>query len=247
MNAQAKTGCLWGVGVGPGDPELMTLKAARILGATRLIAFFAKQGRPGNARTIAAGLLREDAEELRLEYPFTTEVSLSDPRYHLDMDAFYDSAAEQLAGRLAAGEDVAVLCEGDPFFYGSYMYLHDRLASRFPVRVIAGVTGMSGCWTAAGAPITHGDDILSVLPGTLPEEALAQKLAAADAAVVMKVGRNLPKIRRALAAAGKLELALYVERGTMAGERIERLGDRDEAAETPYFAIILVPGRRGKR
>jgi precorrin-2/cobalt-factor-2 C20-methyltransferase len=247
MNAETKTGCLWGVGVGPGDPELMTLKAARILGTTRLIAFFAKQGRPGNARTIAAGLLRGDAEELRLEYPFTTEISLKDPRYHLDMDAFYDGAAERIAGRLTAGEDVAVLCEGDPFFYGSYMYLHDRLAPRFPVRVIAGVTGMSGCWTAAGAPITHGDDILSVLPGTLPEEALAQKLAAADAAVVMKVGRNLPKIRRALAAAGKLERALYVERGTMAGERIERLAERDEATETPYFAIVLVPGRQGKR
>lgn len=247
MNAETKTGCLWGVGVGPGDPELMTLKAARILGTTRLIAFFAKQGRAGNARSIAASLLRADAEELRLEYPFTTEVALNDPRYHLDMDAFYDGAAERIAGRLAAGEDVAVLCEGDPFFYGSYMYLHDRLASRFPVRVIAGVTGMSGCWTAAGAPITHGDDILSVLPGTLPEEALAQKLAAADAVVVMKVGRNLPKIRRALAAAGQLERALYVERGTMAGERIERLAERDEAAETPYFAIVLVPGRQGKR
>jgi precorrin-2/cobalt-factor-2 C20-methyltransferase len=247
MTAEATTGCLWGVGVGPGDPELMTLKAARILGATRLVAFFAKQGRAGNARTIAGSQLRSDAEELRLEYPFTTEISLKDPLYHLDMDAFYDAAAEQIAGRLAAGEDVAVLCEGDPFFYGSFMYLHDRLSQRFPVRVIAGVTGMSGCWTAAGAPITHGDDMLSVLPGTLPEEALTQKLTAADAAVVMKVGRNLPKIRRALAAAGKLERALYVERGTMPDERVERLAERDEALETPYFAIILVPGRQGKR
>jgi precorrin-2/cobalt-factor-2 C20-methyltransferase len=234
------------VGLGPGDPELMTLKAARVIGEAGLVAFFAKAGRPGHARSIVQGRLAPGVEELRLDYPFTVEVPVSDPRYLTEMWEFYETRAEQLSTRLAVGEDVALLCEGDPFFYGSAMYLYDRLKDRFAVEVIPGVTGMSGCWTRAGAPMTHGDDVLSVMPGTLAEDVLAERLGACDAAVIMKVGRNLAKIGRALATAGLTERALYVERGAMTGERILPFAELVEDV-APYFSLVLVPGRRRPR
>lgn len=234
------------VGLGPGDPELMTLKASRVLGQARLVAFFAKAGRIGQARSIVEGRLAAGVEELRFDYPFTIEVSVEDPCYLAEMGAFYEACAEHLFTRLAVGDDVALLCEGDPFFYGSAMYLYDRLNDRAEIDVIPGVTGMSGCWTRAGVPMTHGDDVLSVMPGTLEEDVLAQRLGSCDAAVIMKVGRNLSKIGRALAIAGLTERALYVERGAMAGERILPFAGMIDAA-APYFSLVLVPGRRRPR
>jgi len=240
-------GTLYGVGVGPGDPELLTLKAYRVLQATRQVAYFAKRGRIGNARQIAGPHLREDRLELRLEYPFTTEVAVNDRHYQPAMDRFYDDAAAQVANHLAGGADVAVLCEGDPFFYGSFMYLHERLAQDFPSAIIPGVPGMSACWALAKAPITQRDDVLTVLPGTLGVDELSRRLADTDAAVIMKVGRNLPAIREALARAGALGRAILVERGTMPGERIHPLAEAGPDCAVPYFSIVLVPGCRGLR
>jgi len=239
-------GTLYGIGMGPGDPELLTLRAARLLGAIRTVAYFAKRGRPGHARRIAGDLIGPDIEELRFEYPFTTERMVDDPTYQREMTAFYDSSARDIAAQLEAGRDVAVLCEGDPFFYGSFMYLFDRLMERYPSEIVPGVTGMSACWTSARTPMAHGDDVLAVLPGTLDSECMVERLSACDAAVIMKVGRNLPKIREALARAGLAERAIYVERGAMEGQRVVPLTEfADEAA--PYFSIVLVPGRRRRR
>jgi len=234
------------VGVGPGDPELMTLKAARVLREASVVAFFAKAGRRGHARTIADSHLATGVEELRFDYPFTTEVSLADPRYLAEMGDFYGACAERLSARLHQGGDAALLCEGDPFFYGSAMYLYDRLSGRHPIEVVPGVTGMSGCWARAGAPMTHGDDVLSILPGTLDEDTLADRLGTCDAAVIMKVGSNLAKIGRALERAGLVDRALFVERGAMAGERILPFAELNGPA-APYFSLVLVPGRRGPR
>jgi precorrin-2/cobalt-factor-2 C20-methyltransferase len=240
------TGTLFTLGMGPGDPELVTRKAARILGAAPVVAYFAKAGRVGHARGIAEGMIAPEAEELRFDYPMTTEISPHDGRYVDAMAACYAAAADALAERLAAGLDVALLCEGDPFFYGSSMYLFDRLRDRFATEIVPGVLGMSGCWAEARLPMTHGDDVLAVLPGTMTAEALAGHLAGADAAVIMKLGRNLPKVRAALQAAGRADRAVYVERGTMAGSRIQPLREKtDDAA--PYFSLILVPGRQGPR
>ena len=236
------------VGMGPGDPELLTLKAARVIGAAPCVAFFAKRGRPGHARGIAGERIHADAELLRFEYPFTTELSVADPRYLADIGRFYERCAGLLCERLASGRDVALLCEGDPFFYGSAMYLFDRVRGEFPHQVIPGITGMSGCWSAADLPFTHGDDVLQVLPGTLDRQRLAARLAMGDAAVIMKVGGNFPKIRAALDDAGLLARAVYVEHGTMAGERILPLAEIDHPApDAPYFSMILVPGRQGPR
>ena len=236
------------VGMGPGDPELLTVKAARIIRAAGCVAFFAKRGRPGHARGIAAEWIDPSAEQLRFEYPFTTELSVADPRYLEEIGRFYERCAGLLAERLAGGLDVALLCEGDPFFYGSAMYLFDRLRGEFAHTIIPGVTGMSGCWSAADLPFTHGDDTLQVLPGTLDRQRLAARLSLGDAAVIMKVGGNFPKIRAALDDAGVLGRAIYVEHGTMPGERIVRLAEIDHPApDAPYFSMILVPGRQRTR
>lgn len=234
-------GRLIGVGVGPGDPELMTLKAVRALGEADVVAYFSKLGNASHARAIACGHFRAGAQELPLGYPVTTELPKDEAPYKDAITGFYDASAQAVAAHLDAGRTVAVLSEGDPLFYGSYMHLHVRLSHRYSTEVVAGVTGMSGCWSQAGAPIAQGDDVLSVLPGTLSEAELTRRLAEADAAVIMKVGRNLPKIRRALAVAGKLGRALYVERGTMNGSQCERLEARADGP-APYFAIVLVPG-----
>jgi len=240
MSAPAR---MIGVGVGPGDPELMTLKAIRALREADVVAHFAKAGNASHARAIAAGHLKPGVIELALLYPVTTELPKHAAAYCGRIDAFYRDCAVAVAAHLDARRSVAVICEGDPLFYGSYMHLHVRLAARYPTEVIAGVTGMSGCWSAIGTPIAQGDDVFTVLPGTLPEAELARRLADADAAVVMKLGRNLPKVRRALDRAGRLDRALYVERATMADAVAMRLADKSDD-DAPYFAIVLVPGWR---
>ena len=240
-------GILYGVGLGPGDPDLMTVKARRLLATSTTVAYFRKRGRPGHARTIVEGLLTATGvREIALEYPVTTELPHESEGYGTAISAFYRDAAASLGAVLDEGHDVALLCEGDPLFYGSFLHMYDRLRASYRVEVIPGITGMSGCWTAAATPITYGDDVLTVLPGTLSAEVLTERLASTDAAVIMKVGRNLEKIRAALASAGRLQDAIYVERGTMAGERVVPLASLDHAG-APYFSIILLPGGRGRR
>lgn len=231
-------------GLGPGDPELISVKADRAIRAAAHVAYFRKKGRAGQARAIVAGLLADGVAEYPMEYPVTTELPFDSPAYIAALAGFYDDWADRLAD-LAGSAEVVVLCEGDPFLYGSFMHLWSRLKDRVQVDVIPGIPGMAGCWNAANVPITWGDDVMSVVMGTLPEDDLVRHMQAADALVVMKTGRNLPKVRRALAAAGRLDEALLVERGTMAGQRVLRLAEA-EAADCPYFAIVLVPGQ-GRR
>ncbi|SOB99150.1 precorrin-2 C(20)-methyltransferase [Rhodobacter maris] len=234
-------------GLGPGDPELISVKSDRAIRAATDIAYFRKAGRAGQARRIVEGMLAPNAVEHAMEYPVTTELPFDSPEYIAALAGFYDDWASRLL-EISKTRDIVVLCEGDPFFYGSFMHLYTRLLGRVELDVIPGIPGMVGCWTATGQPITWGDDVLTVLAGTLPEADLARQMAAADALVVMKTGRNLPKIKRALAAVGKLEAAWLVERGTMPTERLARLSEVD-AEDCPYFAIVLVhgEGRRPER
>jgi precorrin-2/cobalt-factor-2 C20-methyltransferase len=219
----------------------MTLKALRALRQADVIAHFAKAGHPSLSRAIIERHLRAGVVELPLAYPVTTELPKCSAAYRNALCAFYDRGAAEVAQHLEAGRAVAVICEGDPLFYGSYMHLHARLATRFPTEIVAGVTGMSGCWSAAGMPIAQGDDVFTVLPATLSETELVRRLSEADAAVVMKVGRHLPKLRRALERSGRLPRALYVERGTMAAEKMIPLSAKPDN-DAPYFAVVLVPG-----
>lgn len=231
------------VGLGPGDPELMSVKADRLVRSAAHVAYFRKAGYEGQARKIVAGMLAPDATEHAMEYPVTTEIPFTDPEYNRVMAAFYAAWAERLAA-LAETETVLVLCEGDPFFYGSFMHLYTRLRERRPVEVVPGITGMSGCWTATGEPITWGDDVLTVVTATMDEDELTRRIRDTDALVVMKIGRNLDKLKRALIAAGRLDTAWLVERGTMADQRVHRLAEAP--ARVPYFSIAVVHGH-GRR
>ena len=231
-------------GLGPGDPDLMSVRADREIRAATQIAYFRKKGRPGQARRIVEGILPRDVSEYPMEYPVTTELAFGSDEYVHLLAGFYDEWAVRLE-QLARGSDVVVLCEGDPFFYGSFMHLYSRLQGRAAVEVIAGIPGMAGCWNVVGQPIALGDDVMTILMGTLSEAELARRAQNSDALVIMKTGRNLAKVRRALAAAGRLDEAWLIERGTMPGERVARLRDVD-TADCPYFAIVLVHGR-GRR
>lgn len=245
MTARRDTrGTIHGVGLGPGAADLMSVRADRLVRGARHIAYFRKAGRPGHARRIVDGMLRADAIEHAMEYPVTTEIAVSDPRYNALLAGFYADCVRRLVAPAQAGEEVVVLCEGDPFFYGSFMHLHARLSGIVPVRIVPGITGMSGAWTASGMPITWGDDVLTVAMATLPEEELVRRIRDSDALVVMKIGRHLPKLRRAVAAAGRADAAWLIEHAAMPGERVTRL--RDATAVTPYFAILLIHGQ-GRR
>ncbi|MBN9435696.1 MAG: precorrin-2 C(20)-methyltransferase [Bosea sp.] len=224
----------------------MTVRARDIILKADRLVHFCKRGRRGNARVTADAIIAPDtAREIELAFPVTTEVPVEEEGYAGPIAAFYDAAAERLADEMAAGRTIAVLCDGDPFFYGSFMHLWRRLAQRFPTEVVPGVTGMAGAWTRAAAPITWGDDVMTVLPGTLAEGELTRRLVDTDAAVIMKLGRNLPKVRRALQQAGLINRAIYVERATMADQRVVRLAEKPDD-EAPYFSMILVPGE-GRR
>lgn len=232
-------GNVFGVGVGPGDPELLTLKAARVLGRARVVAYFSKRGKVSNAFSAAERHLNPEAEQLPLIYPYTVELSTQDPRYVAALESFYAESAASIVERLVSGRDVAVLCEGDPLFYGSYLHLHQRLAREHRCVVVPGITSFAGCAARAGLPLVSTDRVFSVIPGTLPAAELELRLEAADAAVVIKLGRNYAKVRGVLERLGRASHATYVEHGTTERELIIPLRDKtDDVA--PYFSLILV-------
>jgi len=239
----APRGRLLGLGVGPGDPELITLKALRLLREAPVVGYFVAKGKRGNAFGIIEAHLQAQQTLLPLVYPVTTEALPAPLSYEQVISDFYDEASVQVAEHLDAGRDVAVICEGDPFFYGSYMYLHDRLAQRYEAEVIPGVCSMLGGASVLGAPLVYRNQSLSVLSGVLPAEELKRRLADADAAVIMKLGRNFPKVREVLPELGLDGRALYVERATMANQKIVPL-DQVDPQSSPYFSLIIVPGEK---
>lgn len=228
------TGRVYGLGLGPGDPELITLKALRLLRACPVVAYPAAEGGDSFARRIAAPHLTGTQRELPIAVPMDVR---RDPAQEV-----YDAAATAIAAELEAGHNVAVLCQGDPFFYGSFMYLWGRLAPRYPVEIVPGVSSMLACAARLGLPLAAREDVLTVLPATLPEATLAARLTTTDAAAIFKLGRHMAKVRRVLDALGLLSVSHYVERATLGEERLLRLVDAPE--EAPYFAMALVH-RRG--
>lgn len=235
------TGTLYGVGLGPGDPELVTVKAARIIGSADVVAYHSARHGRSIARGIAEAYLREGQIEEHLVYPVTTETTEHPGGYAGAMEDFYREAAERIAAHLEAGRDVALLAEGDPLFYSSYMHMHTRLTERFDAVIIPGVTSVSAASAAISTPLVTGDEVLSVLPGTMPVRELARRLADADAAVVMKLGRTYPQVREALSMAGRLGDAFYVERASTDAQRVLPAGEV-QADTVPYFSLAILPG-----
>ncbi|MGI5217730.1 precorrin-2 C(20)-methyltransferase [Nocardia sp. CA-290969] len=236
-----RTGKLWGVGLGPGDPELVTVKAARIIAEADVIAFHSARHGRSISRGIAAPYMRPGQLEEHLIYPVTTETTDHPGGYQGAIDEFYAAAAERLAAHLAAGRSVALLAAGDPLFYSSYMHMHRRLADRFEAEIIPGITSVSAATAALGTPLVEGEQVLTVLPGTMDPDELTRRLAGTDAAAIMKLGRTYPAVRKALADSGRLDRAYYVERASTGRERVLAAGDVDDS-QVPYFAITIVPG-----
>src|SRR5512132_1994669 len=225
------TGTLYGLGIGPGDPELITVKARDILARAPVIAYPAPEGGESLVRAIAAPHVPAGRIEIAIATPTAVD------RY--PAREVYDRYAAILAEHLAARRDVAVLCEGDPFFYGSFMYLYERLAVAHSTVVVPGVSSLGAVAAAAGVPLVSRNEVLTVLPAPLTEAELEARLAHADAAAIVKIGRHLPKVRAVLRTLGLENDACYVERATMANQRIRRIADIGDG-DAPYFSMILV-------
>ncbi|TQK27089.1 precorrin-2 C(20)-methyltransferase [Arthrobacter sp. SLBN-53] len=234
-------GTLYGVGLGPGDPELVTVKAARVIGEADVVAYHSARHGRSIARRIAEPYLRAGQIEEHLVYPVTTETTEHPGGYDGAMEDFYAESAERIAAHLRAGRDVALLAEGDPLFYSSYMHMHTRLTEQFRAVIVPGVTSVSAASAANGMPLVQGDEVLTILPGTLPGAELARRLADTDAAVIMKLGKSYPEVRQALSETGRLDRAFYVERASTDQERVLAAADVD-ADSVPYFSIVMLPG-----
>ena len=240
-----KMGKIYGVGVGPGAVDLLSVRADKLVREAKYIAFFRKAGRAGHARQIASTLLSKDVIELAMEYPITTEIPLSDKRYSEVLSEFYKKYSNKIISLSQTGIDLVILCEGDPFFYGSFMHIYSRVKNKCPVEVVPAITGMSAAWTATDIPITWGDDILTVLMGTLDKTTLENQLQDTNAAIIMKIGHNLPKIKKALERTGRFYDAFIVEYAAMDKQTVQRLSDYN-TENAPYFSIIILHGQ-GRR
>lgn len=230
-----ETGRLCGLGLGPGDPELVTLKALRLLRAAEVVAYPAPKGGDSFARGIVAQWLRPEQREIAIDFPM---------RPGPPPAAIYDGAAATLAAELDRGRDVAFLCQGDPFFYGSFAAIFTRLAPRYRVSIVPGVSSLVACAAAAATPLVQRDETVTVIPATLPADELGRRLAQCEAAAIIKLGRHAGKVRQVLAQLGLLDRAIYVERASQPRQRVARFADVDPAG-VPYFAMALVPGNRG--
>ncbi|MEZ5934592.1 MAG: precorrin-2 C(20)-methyltransferase [Alphaproteobacteria bacterium] len=229
------TGRLIGVGVGPGDPELITVKAVKAIRRAPVVAYVSANGRPSMARQIAAEHLGGSAKEIKVTLPMHPSPEIA--------QSAYAEGASRISAELEQGKDTAVLCEGDPLFYGSFGHLLGRLADQYPVEIVPGVSSVMAAAAAAQLPLAFGAEAFAVLPATMPEDVLAARLKAADAAVIMKLGRHMEKVRMVLQEQGLIERAIYVEHASGAGEKVEPLAALDHA-DAPYFSLILVT-RRG--
>jgi precorrin-2/cobalt-factor-2 C20-methyltransferase len=225
------SGTLYGLGVGPGDPELVTLKAVRLLRRLPVVAYPAPPEGASFARSVVASLLSPAQTEIAVRVPMTRALAPA--------QAVYDRAAVEIGKHLEAGRDVGVLCQGDPFFYGSFIQLFERLAPRFPIQVVPGVSSLTTCAAAAGLPLVTRDETLTVLPATLPEAALEKRLKHVEAAAILKLGRHLPKVRRILKRLGLADHSTYIEHASLASQRVLPLEDVDPAS-APYFSMILL-------
>lgn len=237
-------GTIYGVGVGPGDPELISLKAYNLLKKAKHIAYFKKKNKDGISYNIIKQYLKKNVYEIQMDYPITTEISFRSNQYKQILSQFYDNCCNEILSISNKNNDIVIICEGDPFFYGSFMHLYTRLLNRNEnnnIKVIPGITGMSAAWTASKSPITWGDDVLTVIMGTMSENDIVKRIKKNDAVVIMKIGKNYEKICRVLKNLNLFDDAFLIENASMSNERVRKLIKVQELI-LPYFSIILIHG-----
>jgi len=188
------------------------------------------EGGDSFARAIAVDAFSANTKEIRIDIPM-------DVARYPAQDA-YDNAAVEIAAHLDKGDDVVVLCEGDPLFYGSFMYLFARLNGKHKIEIVPGVTSVTACAAELQRPLSARNEVLTIIPGTLDEDDLKQRIDAADALAIMKVGRHLPKIRDVLSDLNLIDHAEYIERASLPNQKRFKLSEAPEKA--PYFSMILV-------
>lgn len=239
MTTAAK-GRLFGLGVGPGDPELVTVKAVKCLEQSDVIAYPTATGTKSNAKASVAPYIKPTHQLLPLTYPVTAGPVADSAAYQPLLTRFYDETSEEIAKLLEAGKNVSIICAGDPFVFGSYMYWHARLSERFETLVVPGISSILAAPVQLGMPLCHREDIVSIIPATLSEEELVTQLKNCGSAVIMKLGRTFEKVARALEQAGIMENAYYVERATWEKERILKVRDV-KPQDVTYFSVIVIP------
>jgi precorrin-2/cobalt-factor-2 C20-methyltransferase len=227
-------GRLYGVGVGPGDPDLLTLKAHRMITSAPVIAYPIGAEGKSLARSIVADFLNSTQIEIPIQLPFKVGESAH---------PYYALATQKLAWYLSEGKDVVVLCEGDPMLYGTFMYLFQRLSPDFHTEVVPGISATLASAAMLGTPLTYRNDVLSMIPATLEATALRDRLLGADAAIILKLGRHFAKVRAVLEDLDILSRALYIERATLPNQRIYPI-DQVDPTTVPYWALIVIPSQR---
>jgi precorrin-2/cobalt-factor-2 C20-methyltransferase len=229
-----ESGRLYGLGVGPGDPELLTLKALRLLRAVPVVAYPAPEHGNSFARSIVAAWIERHQREIAIRFPMRP----GPPPVEI-----YDGAAAELAAELEDGRDVALLCQGDPLFYGSFINVFTRLAGRYQIEIVPGVSSLTACAAAAATPLVSRDDTLAVIPATLDEDQIAARLAASESVAIVKLGRHIAKVRRVLDRLGLLDGAVCIEHATLPTQRVAPFAciNPDRA---PYFSTVLIATSR---
>tara|TARA_B100001027_G_scaffold48750_1_gene32166 strand:+ start:8380 stop:9108 length:729 start_codon:yes stop_codon:yes gene_type:complete len=234
-----KKGKIYGIGLGPGDPELITLKSANIIKSSHYIFFFKKKNSDSRALNIVEDIIRNDAYKIALEFPVTTEIDYKKKEYKDALKKFYEECVVKMDNILEKSINICLLCEGDPFFYGSFIHIFERLKERFEIEIIPGVTGMSGAWSATRIPMVSGNEIMTILMGTLNEKKLKSQIKKSDVLVIMKIGKNFKKIFRVFKDENLLDKAYLISDATTRKEKIYKLNEID-VKTVPYFSIILL-------
>ena len=234
-----KKGKIYGIGLGPGDPALITLKSANLIKSSDYIFFFKKKNSESRAFSIVKEIIKDNAFKIALEFPITTEIDSMRKEYKNIMKNFYEQCVIKIDNILKKSCDICLLCEGDPFFYGSFIHIFQRLKERFDIEIVPGVTGMSGAWSSSKIPMVSGNEIMTIIMGTLDEAKLKIQIKKSDVLVIMKIGKNFKKIFKVLKEQNLLDKAYLISNATTKKEKIYKL-DTINAEIVPYFSIILL-------